>query len=262
MNIQSLRGGVRLKSAAEIELMREAGKINFEAHMAMRDAVRPGVATIELDAIAAQVIKRHGATPAFLGYPPGSRHPFPAVVTVCINEELVHGIPGKRVLKEGDIVTLDCGTEYKGYVGDSAYTWPVGKISVEAEHLLRVTEDSLTEAISKCVVGNRLGDVSHAVESFVARFGFTVPREYGGHGVGRQMHEDPHIPNWGEPGKGIQLRRGMTFAVEPMVMMGQRDLMVLNDHWTVVPKDRKLCAHFEHTIAVTDDGPDVLTRFD
>lgn len=241
--------------------MRDAGKINCEVLETIRAAIRPGVTTQSLDTLAMQVLRKHDATPAFLGYPPGSRRPFPKAITVCINEELVHGIPSEsRVLQEGDIVSIDCGTTYRGYVGDSAFSMGVGAISAEVQKLLEVTERSLCIGIEACVVGACFGDVSHAIQEYVESFGWTVPREYGGHGVGRKMHEDPHIPNWGTPGKGAKLRPGMTFALEPMVLTGSNEVKVLADHWTVVSKDAKINGHFEHTVAVTENGPEILTR--
>lgn len=251
-----------IKSARDIEAMREAAKINVEALRAVLAAVRPGVTTAELDRIAYRIITRYGGTPAFLGYPPGSRYPFPATLTTSINEELVHGIPGSRELREGDILSVDCGTVYKGFVADSAVTVPVGEISPQVRRLLEVTEGALYTGIKMCVPGNRLGDISYAIQHYVESRGFNVAREYGGHGVGRAMHEDPHIPNWGSPGKGQRLRVGMTFALEPMVMVGDPSLRVLDDHWTVVTEDGQLCAHFEHTIAVTENGPEILTKMD
>ncbi len=253
---------VIIKSRQDIQAMREASKINMEALYAMRDAVRPGVTTAELDRIAAAVIARYGATAPFLGYPPGSRHPFPASVCTSVNEELVHGIPGPRVLKEGDIISLDCGTFYKGFVSDAALTVAVGQVSPQVQRLIEVTERALYIGIEQSVPGNRVGDISSAIQTYVESHGFNVPREYGGHGVGRTMHEDPHIPNWGKPGVGFKLRPGMTFALEPMVMMGGPATKVLEDHWTVVTADGSLCAHFEHTIAVTENGPEILTKFD
>lgn len=253
--------GIVLKSQREIEAMRDAGKINYEAHMMMLDALKPGISTGELDRIAARVLEKYGAVPAFLGYPPGGKYPFPAVITVSVNSELVHGIPSdERILNDGDIVSLDCGTIYKGFVGDSAYTWPVGQIDGHLQQLLDVTEQALNIGIDTSIADARLGDVSHAIQEYVQSFGYSVPKEYGGHGVGRNMHEDPHIPNWGIPGKGPRLRPGMTYALEPMVMMGQPELRVLADHWTVVTVDGKHAAHFEHTIAITSNGPDILTR--
>lgn len=251
-----------IKSPKDIQAMRDSAKINVEALQAVRAAIRPGVTTAELDRIAYDIITGRGGEPAFLGYPPGSRHPYPATINASVNEELVHGIPGERVLREGDIISIDCGTVYQGFVSDSAFTAPVGEVSEEARALLAVTEEALYRGIEVAVPGNRFGDVSHAVQMFVEGRGYNVVREYGGHGVGRSMHEDPHIPNWGSPGRGRRLRAGMTFAIEPMVMVGSPAVEVLDDHWTVVTADRSLCAHFEHTIAVTGNGPEILTKWD
>lgn len=251
-----------LKSPSEIQLMRESADINRQALGAVKAAIRPGITTAELDKIAHDVITGHGAVPAFLDYPPGSPNPFPATITVAINEELVHGIPGSRALKEGDIVSIDCGTVYKGFVSDAAYTVGVGGIGPDAQRLLDVTRDALFVGIETAVAGNRFGDVSYAIQQFVESSGMNVVREYGGHGVGRVMHESPHIPNWGRPGRGNKLRPGMTFALEPMVMLGHPETVVLDDHWTVITADRKLCAHFEHTIAVTENGPEILTKWE
>lgn len=253
---------IQLKSPAEIEIMRQAGRINAEALARMRDAVRPGVTTGELDKIAAEVIAGHGATAAFLGHPKGDRHPFPKTITASINSELVHGIPGSRRLEEGDIVSLDCGTIYKGFVADSAFSMGVGEISEENQRLLEVTEVSMYRGIDQAVAGNRLGDISNAIQRYVEEHGYHVVREYGGHGVGRNMWEEPHIPNWGPAGKGLRLRPGMTFALEPMVMPGDPTTKVLNDHWTVVMADGGMCAHFEHTVAVTGNGVEILTKMD
>ncbi len=251
-----------LKTAAAIQSMRDAAVINDEALRQVRQAIRPGVRTRELDRIAHEVIVRAGATPAFLGYPPGAAHPFPATITVAINEELVHGIPGDRVLQEGDIISIDCGTIFHGYVADAAYTAPVGRISESAQRLLEVTRRALDIGIAACVPHNRLGDVGAAIQQFVESHGMNVVREYGGHGVGRQMHEDPHVPNWGKAGRGVLLRAGMTLALEPMVMLGSPRVRVLDDNWTVVTADGKWCAHFEHTVAITDTGPEILTQID
>ncbi len=241
--------------------MRQAGRITALALEAMRKAVRPGITTAELDAIAADVIASHGAKPAFLNYPNfrASDSPFPATITASINEELVHGIPGDRVLKEGDLLSLDCGVIYKGYVGDAAFSMGVGKVSPQAERLMRVTEEALYEGIRASRAGNRIGDVSAAIQSYVERHGYSVIREYTGHGVGRKMHEEPQIPNWGKRGRGVMIRPGMTYALEPMVSAGRPETRVLADKWTVVILDGSLSAHFEHTIAVTDGEPEILT---
>lgn len=250
--------GVTLKTAEEIEIMREAGRINAQALDAARQLIRPGVTTAELNAAAEEVIRSHGAVPAFLGYP--GPYPYPATLTVSINEELVHGIPGKRKLREGDIVSIDCGNIYKGFVADSAFSMGVGEISPEARKLLEVTEQALYEGIRQMRPGNRVGDISAAIQKYVEQFGYNVPREYTGHGVGREMHEAPQVPNYGRAGRGIVLRPGMTLAIEPMVLMGTYRTRVLSDQWTVVSADGALTAHFEHSIAVTDGEPYILTE--
>jgi methionyl aminopeptidase len=254
------------KTPQELAIMREAGRINALALQAMREAVRPGISTKDLDTIAADVLRQHGAKSAFLGYPPGSPHPFPATITASVNEELVHGIPSAmRVLREGDIVSLDCGTVHNGYVGDSAFTMGVGAISPLAQRLLAVTEEALYRGIEMARAGKLTSDISRAIQKFVEDQGFNVVREYTGHGVGRNMHEDPQVPNWWPLGRkrprGVRLEPGITFALEPMVNAGRPGTKVLSDHWTVVTQDGSLCAHFEHTIAITPDGgpPLILT---
>jgi methionyl aminopeptidase len=246
-----------LKSEDEISKMRESGRINAIALNAVRDAIRPGITTEDLNSIAEEVIREHGGTPTFLGYP--GPYPFPATLTISINEELVHGIPGKRKLKDGDIVSIDCGTTFEGFVGDSAITIGVGEISQEARQLLEVTENSLYEGIRKMKAGNRIGDVSAAIQHYVESYGYHVPREYTGHGVGRQMHEGPQVPNYGNPGRGQLLRRGMTIALEPMILQGTNRTKVMPDKWTVVSADGSLTAHFEHTVAITDSEARILT---
>lgn len=257
---------VIIKTPEELAIMREAGRITAMALQAMREAVRPGVSTKELDAIAADVLRRHNAKPAFLGYPPGSPFPFPATVTTSINDELVHGIPSEdRILQEGDIISLDCGAIYKGYVGDAAFTMGVGKISDEAQRLLEVTEAALYHGIDLARAGVETRDVSRGIQAFVEERGYSVVREYTGHGVGRSMHEDPQVPNWWPSPRqrvrgwrSVRLEPGITFALEPMVNIGQPYTRVLDDHWTVVTADGSLCAHFEHTIAITPDGPPLI----
>ena len=253
--------GIILKSAAEIETMRQAGHINAMALEAVARAVRPGVTTRELDRIATGVILSHGAKPAFLGYPNSSHpeYPYPATINASVNDQLVHGVPGRRRLKQGDIISIDCGTVWEGFVGDSALTLPVGMVSKSAMALLEVTERALTLAIDVCRVGNRVGDVSATIQEWVESQGYQVVREYTGHGVGRDMHEAPQILNWGKRGRGVLLKAGMTIALEPMVTIGPPLLYVQRDHWTVATEDTGLCAHFEHTLAVTDGAPDVLT---
>jgi len=254
------------KTPEELMIMREAGRITALALQAMREAVAPGVSTKELDEIAAEVLRKHGATAAFLGYPPGSPYPFPATITASINHELVHGIPSEeRILQEGDIISLDCGAIYNGYVGDAAFTMGVGTISPEAQRLLEVTEQALRIGIDKARAGNRTSDISRAVQAYVESQGFSVVREYTGHGVGRSMHEEPQVPNWWPAGRprmrtwnSVRLIPGITFAIEPMVNAGRPETKVLEDHWTVVTRDGSLCAHFEHTVAITPDGPPII----
>lgn len=254
---------VIIKSEHEIALMRQAGRINAGVLDALARAVRPGIMTRELDRMARDLLRSAGATPAFLGYPnPNplfSDASYPAAINTSINDELVHGIPGRRRLREGDILSIDCGTVYQGYIGDSAITVPVGRISAEARHLLEVTQEALRLAIEACRPGNHLGDVSAAIQEWVEGQGLNVVREYTGHGVGRDMHEDPSIPNWGKRDRGVLLRPGMTFALEPMVTVGPPNLVVKADRWTVATADGSLCAHFEHTVAVTDGAPEILT---
>jgi methionyl aminopeptidase len=258
--MMSSRRGIVLKSKRELTLMREAGRVNAEALAAAVAVIRPGVKTAEIDAAAAEVLRKYGAGSAFKGYP--GPYPYPAVTTVCVNEELVHGIPGKRRLKEGDIVSIDCGSVVEGYVGDSAITVAVGEIPAETQRLIDVTRESLFVGIAQMREGNRVGDVSASIQAYVEKHGLNVVREYTGHGVGRNMHEDPQVPNYGKPGNGIPLRNGMTIALEPMVLVGGPETRVLQDQWTVVSRDGRLTAHFEHTVAVTEEGPWVLTALD
>jgi methionyl aminopeptidase len=254
------RRGINLKSERELGLMRQAGRINAEALAAAVEAVRPGVTTDAINQAAAEVLQAYGARPAFVGVP--GAYPYPAETTISINDELVHGIPGPRVLQEGDIVSIDCGTIYEGFVGDSALTVGVGQISDEAQRLLDVTRTSLFVGIAELQPGKRTGDVSAAIQAYVEGHGFQVVREYTGHGVGRNMHEDPQVPNYGQPGRGVPLRTGMTIALEPMVLSGSMETHILQDEWTVASKDGKLTAHFEHTVAVTETGPSILTLVD
>lgn len=248
---------VVLKSEREIEVMRQAGRINALALEAVRQAIVPGVTTAELDEIAETVIRDHGATPAFLGYPGPT--PYPGTINTCINEEMVHGIPGKRQISEGDLVSIDCGTVFNGFVADSAFSVGVGEVSEDVQQLLDVTEKALEIGISKMIRGNRVGDISAAIQAHVEGFGYQVPREYTGHGVGRKMHEGPQVPNYGLPGRGMALRPGMTIALEPMVLVGTPRTKVLDDRWTVTSADDSLTAHFEHSVAVTDGEPLILT---
>ncbi|MHB1133403.1 MAG: type I methionyl aminopeptidase [Chloroflexota bacterium] len=247
--------GIVLKTAAELALMREAGRIVALTLAALRAAVRPGVNTADLDAIAEEMAHRHGAVPSFKGY-----HGYPASLCASLNQEVVHGIPNRqRVLREGDIISLDFGVIYQGLQGDAAITVPVGEVSPVASRLIAVTEQSLAEAIAQARPNNRLSDIGHAVQSYVESQGFSVVRQYVGHGIGHDMHEAPNVPNFGLPGHGPLLKAGMVLALEPMVNVGTHDTVVLDDQWTVVTADGELSAHFEHTVSITKDGPVVLT---
>lgn len=249
---------ITLKTPEELAIMRKAGQINAEALAAAHAAFSPGVSTADLNAIAEEVLHKYGAYSPFLNYP--GPYPFPASTCISINDELVHGIPDKkRKLREGDIVSIDCGTVFEGFVADSAFTAGVGQISEETYKLLETTEQALYIGIQKMVPGNRIGDVSSAVQQYVESRGFYVTREYTGHGVGTRMHEGPQVPNYGVAGRGIVLRSGMTIALEPMVLAGTEETRVFEDQWRVGSKDGSLTAHFEHTIAITDHGPEILT---
>jgi methionyl aminopeptidase len=243
-----------LKSEREIDLMRQAGQIVAAVLDKLKSEVRPGITTKELDDIAVREVTRLGATPSFKGY-----HGYPASICVSINEEIVHGIPDQRVLKNGDVVSIDFGAVYEGFQGDAAVTVGVGKLGAEVVRLLDTTEGALQAGIDASKAGARLGDVSHAIQTYVESRGFSVIREYTGHGIGRDMHEDPQIPNFGIPGQGPLLKKGMTFALEPMVTMGDWRTKVADNHWTVSTLDGSLAAHFEHSIAVTDGAARVLT---
>jgi len=248
---------IHIKSPAELEQMREAGRINATVLATVKELLQPGVSTADLNAAAEDVLRKHGCISPFKGY---GHPPFPASITVSINQELVHGVPRKkRKLKAGDIVSIDCGTVFNGFVGDSAFTAGVGEISSQAQELLNTTEGSLQAAIDKMRPGNRTGDVGAAIQQYVESRGFYVTREYTGHGVGREMHEGPQVPNYGVAGRGLLLRPGMTIAIEPMVLAGTSATRVLSDQWTVVSADGSLTAHFEHSVAVTEGDPLVLT---
>jgi methionyl aminopeptidase len=248
---------IHIKGPDELKLMRQAGRINAEILATVKSMVEPGVSTADLDAAAEQVLKKHGCYSPFKGY---GQPPFPASICTSVNEELVHGIPSrKRILREGDIISIDSGTVYEGFVADSALTVGVGEISAEARNLLEVTEAALGAAIEQMCAGNRTGDISAAIQSFVESRGLQVTREYTSHGVGRQMHEGPMVPNFGTAGTGLLLRPGMTIAIEPMVLIGTHQTRVLRDQWTVVSADKSLTAHFEHSVAVTEGEPLILT---
>jgi len=245
---------ITIKSEEEIELMRKAGRVAAEVLDELRRKVKAGITTEELDKIGESLIRERKAEPVFIGYR-GYRH----ATCVSLNEEVVHGIPGKKVLQEGDIVSLDVGTKAEGYCGDTAATFPVGKISAKAEKLLRVGKAALQAGIRQARAGNHLGDISHAIEKQAEKNGFSVVRELYGHGLGRDLHEDPLIPNYGKPGEGIELKPGMVLAIEPMVNAGGWKIRTLADGWTVVTEDGSLSCHFEHTVLVTEDEPEVLT---
>jgi len=243
-----------LKSQREIDLMRRAGRIVAEILDRLREEVKPGVATIDLDTLAERLTRKAGALPAFKDYR-GYRH------TLCtsVNEQVVHGIPGRRVLKDGDIIGIDFGVIVEGYYGDAAVTVPVGRVSEEARRLLETTEEALRLGIANATANHRLHDIGAAVQAFAESRGYSVVREYVGHGIGRDLHEAPQVPNFGDPATGIRLRPGMTLAIEPMINAGGRDVETLEDGWTVVTRDRSLSAHFEHTIAITESGTEILT---
>ncbi|MDA2342398.1 type I methionyl aminopeptidase [Bacillus cereus] len=242
------------KTPREIEIMREAGSIVALTHQELKQHITPGITTKELDQIAEKTIQKYGATPSFKGY-----NGFPGSICASVNEELVHGIPGKRKLKEGDIISIDIGAKYNGYHGDSAWTYPVGNISESVQKLLDVTEKSLYLGLEQVKPGERLSNISHAVQTHAEENGFSIVREYVGHGIGQDLHEDPQIPHYGPPNRGPRLKPGMVICVEPMVNQGRRYVKTLSDDWTVVTVDGKWCAHFEHTIALTEAGYEILT---
>jgi len=245
------------KSRLEIERMRMAGQIVARVLKRLSDVAEPGITTLDLDQEAERMIVSAGAYPTFKGY-----NGYPRSICASINDEVVHGIPSKRKLSEGDIVGIDCGATYMGYVGDAAVTLPIGNVSDAAQRLLDATRQSLYRAIDKCQVGNRLGDVCYAVQSYVEPLGYSVVKNYCGHGVGRAMHEEPQVPNYGKPGTGPVLREGLVIAIEPMINLGHEDVKVLSDGWTVITMDGQPSAHFEHTVAITRDGPQILTMLD
>ena len=248
---------IHIKSPDELKVMRQAGRINAEIMATIKNLIQPGVSTADLNAAAEDVLKKHGCYSPFKGY---SQPPYPGSVCTSVNEELVHGIPSKkRILREGDIISADCGTVFEGFVADSAFTAGVGEISPEAKRLLEITEAALYAAIDKMRVGNRTGDISAAIQNYVESRGLHVTREYTSHGVGREMHEGPMVPNFGIAGTGMPLRPGMTIAIEPMVLIGTHETRVLRDKWTVVSADKSLTAHFEHSVAVTEGDPLLLT---
>ena len=244
-----------IKSQKEIEIMREAGKIVAETHEILKSAIIPGISTLELDKIAEENIRKYNAIPSFKGY--GG---FPGSICASINEQVVHGIPGNQIVKEGDIISIDIGAYYKGYHADAAKTHGVGIISEEDRKLIEVTKESFYEGIKFAKLGYRLSDISHSIQAHVEKHGFSVVRDLVGHGVGTELHEDPQVPNYGPPGKGPRLREGMVIAIEPMINIGSYYVKTLSDGWTIVTIDGKKSAHYEHTIAITEDEPLILTK--
>jgi len=246
---------ITIKSEREILLMKQAGRIVALAHQEVRKHIKPGVTTLELDRIVEQVIRDNDAIPSFKGY--GG---FPGSACTSVNEQVVHGIPSKKVkLKNGDMISVDIGAMYKGYHGDSAWSYAVGEVTPEVSKLMEVTKESLFEGLKYAKAGNRLTDISHAIQVYAESFGYSVVREFVGHGLGKQLHEDPQIPNYGLPGKGPLLKKGMTLAIEPMINMGRKEVKVLKDNWTAVTIDKLPSAHYEHSILITDDEPIILT---
>ncbi|HHW35806.1 MAG TPA: type I methionyl aminopeptidase [Bacillales bacterium] len=243
------------KTERELNIMREAGRIVALTHDELEKYIKPGITTKELDNIAEKTIRSYNAIPSFKGY-----NGFPGSICVSVNDQLVHGMPGERVLRDGDIISIDIGAKYNGYHGDSAWTYAVGTIEDSTKKLLEVTEDSLYKGLDEAKAGVRLSNISHAIQTYVEANGFSIVREYVGHGVGQDLHEDPQIPHYGPPNKGPRLKPGMVLAVEPMVNAGTRYVKTLSDNWTVVTVDGKMCAHFEHTIAITETGCEILTK--
>ena len=243
-----------LKNNQEIELMRAAGKVVAETLLIVEEKVRPGITTAELNMIAESYILKKGAKPSFKGL-----YGFPASLCISVNDQVIHGIPGSYILKDGDIISVDCGACLNGFHGDAARTFPVGNVSKEAQELIDITRNSFFEGIKFAQVGNRLSDISHEIQTYVENAGFSIVRDFVGHGIGRKVHEDPEVPNFGRPGRGARLEAGMVLAIEPMVNEGTFRVKTLNDDWTVVTADRKLSAHYENTVAILPNGPEILT---
>ena len=253
---------VTIKSKREIELMREACRVTALTHKAIEEAIKPGMTTADIDRIAEQTMKKYGAISAEKGYDPGIRGvpPYPASTCISINDEVIHGVPSnKRIIKDGDIVSVDLVALKNGYNGDAARTYMVGNVSKDAKRLVEVTKQAFFEGIKYAKKGNRIGDISHAIGEYVRTQGYSVVREFQGHGIGKEMHEDPGIPNYGKAGKGIRLEPGMTLAIEPMVIQGKPDILELEDGWTIITEDGSLAAHYENTILITEKEPEVLT---
>lgn len=245
-----------IKNDIEIECMRRAGRIVGETLAKLEEVIKPGITTAEIDKLAEELIMSKGAKPSFKGY-----HGFPASVCASINEEVVHGIPANRVLQDGDIISIDCGAILEGYQGDAARTIPVGVISKEAENLIKVTKESFFKGVENAIVGNKLTDISYAIQTYVEGFGYSVVRDFVGHGIGKDLHEDPEVPNFGRPGRGPKLTHGMVLAIEPMVNIGKYYVKVKSNGWTVVTADGSLSAHYENTVAILKNGPEILTLY-
>lgn len=246
---------IKIKDATAIEYMRRSGKIVGDTLKMLQDIIKPGISTADLDRLAEEYIVKQGAKPSFKGY-----YGYPASICTSINEEVVHGIPSvKRILDEGDIISIDCGAVFHGYHGDAARTFPVGNVSDKALELIKITEESFFKGVEKAVVGNRISDISYAIQSFVESYGFSVVRDYVGHGIGQKLHEAPNVPNFGLPNRGTKLIKGMVLAIEPMINIGRYDVKTLKDQWTVVTIDKSLSAHYENTVAILEDGYEILT---
>ena len=253
---------IYLKTEDEINLLRNANQLVGQTLTEVAKIVKPGVTTRELDTLAEQFIRDHGAVPTFKGFPNPYGSPFPASLCTSVNGVVVHGIPNDEPLKEGDIVSVDCGTLLDGFNGDSCYTFCVGEVSEEIKQLLRVTKESLYKAIDQAIVGRRIGDISYAVQSHCEQYGYGVVKEFVGHGIGREMHEDPQVPNYGRQGTGKQLKNGLCIAIEPMITLGSPEIQLMEDRWSVITRDRKPAAHFEHTIAIHHGKAEILSSFE
>ena len=253
---------IYLKTDEEVELLREANLLIGRTLAELAKIIKPGVTTKQLDKVAEEFIRDNGAEPTFKGFPNPYGGPFPASICTSVNEQVVHGIPNDEPLQDGDIVSIDCGTRLKGFCGDSCYTFPVGEISAEVKHLLTTTKEALYKGIEQAVVGHRLGDISYAVQQHCESQGYGVVREFVGHGVGHEMHEDPQVPNYGRRGNGILLKNGLCIAIEPMITMGTKDIYMQEDRWGIVTRDKKPAAHYEHSLCVRKGKADILSSFD
>ena len=253
---------VYLKTDEEVELLREANLLVGKVLAELAKVIEPGVTTKQLDTIAETFIRDNGAVPTFKGFPNPYGSPFPASICASVNHQVVHGIPNDTSLENGDIVSVDCGTLLNGFCGDSCYTFKVGEVSDDVEHLLNVTKESLYKGIEQAVVGHRLGDISYAIQNHCESNSFGVVREFVGHGIGREMHEEPQVPNYGRRGNGMLLKNGLCIAIEPMITQGKRDIAMLQDNWTIVTRDKKFAAHFEHTVCVRKGKADILSSFE